>query len=203
MFTMENLHTEVLPDTEDDLTSPANESVDLLRFIVDLFETILLSVILFLAIDTMSARIRVDGYSMEPTLDDGQYVLVNKLSYWLGEPRHGDIVVFHFPRGPEEEYIKRVVGLPGEKIAIRNGEVTVNGYPLSESYIKASPAYVGEWVVPDDALFVLGDNRNNSSDSHNWGWVPMENVIGKAVFVYWPPQDWGALTQPIQVLAAP
>lgn len=196
---MENLHSEILPDPDEETSTRS----DTLRFIVDLFETIFLSVILFLAIDTMSARIRVDGYSMEPTLEDGEYVLVNKLSYWLGEPAYGDIVVFHFPRSPEQEYVKRVIGLPGDQVTIRSGEVLVNNVPLAENYIKAPPTYIGEWVVPDESLFVLGDNRNNSSDSHNWGWVPKENVIGKAVLIYWPPKSWSTIEKPWPALAAP
>lgn len=196
---MENFQSEVVPDAINE--NP--EEGGITSFLVDLFETILLSLILFLAINAVSARIRVDGFSMEPTLDSGEFVIVNKLAYWLGEPSHQDIVVFHFPRDPEQEYIKRIIGLPGDDIVIDGGVVTVNGEAIDEPFIKSPPAYVGTWKVPDDQLFVLGDNRNNSSDSHNWGWVPMENVVGKAVFIYWPPAEWGLVKSLTNALAGP
>ena len=143
-----------------------------------------------------TARIRVDGFTMEPALPSGSYVIVNKLSYLGEEPQRGDIIVFHFPGQPEEEYIKRVIGLPGDDVQISDGVVSINGVELDEPYIKAAPAYRGAWSVPPGALFVLGDNRNNSSDSHNWGWVLSENVVGKAVFVYWPQTLWGPIEGP-------
>jgi signal peptidase I len=128
---------------------------------------------------------------MEPTLVSGEYVIVSKLSYRFGTPQRGDIIVFHFPRDPKEEYIKRVIGLPGDEVQVRHGSVYVNGQRLDETYLKVSTNYNGTWNVPDNQLFVLGDNRNNSSDSHDWGTVPMDYVVGKAILVYWPPPDWG------------
>ncbi len=196
---MEHFHTEAFPDP----LEYDSEQGGFLRFVVDVFETLLLSLILFLVINAISARIRVDGMSMEPTLQTGEYVIVNKLSYRVDDPEHGDIVVFHFPRNPQDEYIKRVIGLPGDEVQIEQGTVLVNGIVLDEPYISSDPSYSGTWTVPADALFVLGDNRNNSSDSHSWGWVPMEFVIGKAVFVYWPPTNWGIIEQPTNALAAP
>lgn len=130
---------------------------------------------------------------MIPTLVSGEYVVVNRLSYRLGNPQRGDIIVFHFPRNPAEEYIKRVIGLPGDIIEVMNGSVYVNGQPLDERYLDVKMNYTGTWEVPADHLFVLGDNRNNSSDSHDWGTVPMDYVVGKAVLVYWPPPEWGLL----------
>ena len=197
--TLENFQSQAYPDPFE----PAEGKSGFARFIVDVFETIILSLVLFLAINAISARIRVDGYSMEPTLRSGEFVIVNKVAYKLGEPARGDIVVFRFPKNPEQEYIKRVIGLPGDEISVRNGMVYVNNIPLEEGYIKSPPAYVGNWTVPEDALFVLGDNRNNSSDSHNWGPVDMDLVIGKAVFVYWPPTEWGVIERPFDALAAP
>lgn len=166
----------------------------LLRFIADILETLVLSVVLFVGINYITARIRVDGSSMEPTLHNGQLILVNRLAYKLGEPERGDVIVFYFPRDPEQEYIKRLIGKPGDTVSIQNGQVLVNDLPLSEPYISASPMYQGEWVIPEGQYFVLGDNRNNSSDSHQWGMVPAEYVIGKAMAVYWPPSDWGMVT---------
>lgn len=164
-----------------------------MRFVVDVLETLVLSVVLFVSINLISARIRVDGASMEPTLVSGEYVIVNRLSYRLGNPRQGDIIVFHYPVNPQEEFIKRVIGLPGDQIEVKNGSVYVNGQILEENYLNARTNYLGTWTVPEGNLFVLGDNRNNSSDSHDWGTVPMEYVVGKAVLVYWPPPAWGLI----------
>ena len=157
---------------------------------------------------------------MLPTLDNGQYVLVSRLSYRLGDYHRGDIIVFRPPMYPEEtffrhlfglpslddnyeDYIKRIVGLPGETIRIENGVVIINDVPISESYIAASPGYDGEWTVPEGQLFVLGDNRNNSADSHQWGFLPEKNVLGKALVIYWPLADWMVLRSDQPVSAAP
>lgn len=160
------------------------------RFLVDLLETLLLSVALFLGINAVTARVMVDGFSMRPTLDNGEYVLVNKIAFRSSLPEYGDIIVFHFPIDPEQDFIKRVIGLPGDEISVHDGKVIVNGYSLTEPYIAAAPLYAGSWTVLDGQVFVLGDNRNNSSDSHSWGAVPMENVVGKALVIYWPPPNW-------------
>ena len=157
------------------------------RFTLDVLETVLLAAILFLTINTFSARVRVEGFSMVPTLQDGEFVLVNRLAYRIGQPQRGDIIVFHHPAEQQrEDLIKRVIGLPGDSVRIENGSVTVNGVQLKETYIAAEPSYAGEWTVPDQELFVLGDNRNNSSDSHQWGFVPYNDIVGKSVLIYWP-----------------
>lgn len=161
-----------------------------MRILVDILETLVLSVVLFVGVNLVSARIRVDGESMEPTLQTGEYVIINRLSYKFGSPQRGDIIVFHFPRDPREEYIKRVIGLPGDQVEVKNGTVYINGQALDESYLDVKTDYAGSWKVPEGQLFVLGDNRNNSSDSHDWGTVPMDYVVGKAILVYWPPPDW-------------
>lgn len=161
------------------------------RFFLDVLETLLLSAALFLAINALSARVRVDGFSMKPTLQDGEFVLVNRLAYRFGQPQRGDIIVFHFPIDPaSQDLIKRVIGLPGDIITVRGGEVLINGQPLREPYIAAAPLYTGEWQVPPDQLFVLGDNRNDSSDSHSWGMLPYKEIVGKAIFIYWPFPEW-------------
>jgi signal peptidase I len=160
------------------------------RFLLDLTETVLLAVILFLGINAVSARVRVDGTSMQPTLQDGEYVLVNKLAYRFGTLERGDIIVFRFPMDPQQDLIKRVIGMPGDQVSIGGGQVSVNGNILDEPYIAAAPVYSGAWNIPEGYLFVLGDNRNDSSDSHSWGLVPMGNVIGKAILIYWPPVEW-------------
>jgi signal peptidase I len=172
------------------------------RFLLDVLETLVLSAVLFLGINAVSARIRVDGNSMEPTLQNGEFVIVNKLAYKLGSPKIGDVVVFHYPRDPSQEYIKRIIGLPGDHVNIMNGLVYLNDEILPEPYIAAPARNKFETNVPEDSLFVLGDNRNNSSDSRSWGPLPTEYVIGKALFIYWPPNEWGAIEYSTVVSAA-
>lgn len=162
----------------------------LASFLRDTAETLLLAVLMFVVINGITARIRVEGISMEPTLESGSYVLVNRLAYRLGTPSRGDVIVFRFPRDPDQEYIKRIIGLPGDLVEVSGGEVRVNGERLEEPYIGQPADYESALRVPRQQLFVLGDNRNNSSDSHQWGPVPLENVVGKAVLVYWPPEEW-------------
>ncbi len=178
------------PQSQPEPQVPAQEKLDLKRFVIDLFETVGLALILFLVINTVSARVRVDGFSMLPTLHDGEFVLVNRLAYQTGTPTRGDIIVFRSVNTPDLDLIKRVIGLPGDKVLIQGGRVIVNGQTLNEPYINAAPNYGGEWQVPEGYLFVLGDNRNDSSDSHSWGYLPMEKVVGKAVIIYWPPPFW-------------
>ncbi len=173
---------------------PGVEKTNWRQFLFDLIETLILAVVLYLGINAISARVRVDGYSMVPTLQDGEYVLVSKLAYRLGEPQHGDIIVFKYPGEPQQDLIKRIIGLPGDSVRVTGSVVYVNGQSLVEPYIAASPVYQGQWKVPEGYLFVLGDNRNDSSDSHSWGLLPIENVIGKALLIYWPPPDWKAIS---------
>jgi signal peptidase I len=186
---LENLEQEAQAE-EAQVAVPSEKKMNWGRFLLDIIETLALAGILFLGINAVSARVRVDGFSMIPTLEDGEFVLVSKVNYRFGNVERGDIIVFHFPLDPEQELIKRVIGLPGDKISVQNGAVSVNGQVLSEPYIAAAPAYSGDWIVPDGQLFVLGDNRNDSSDSHSWGYLPFEKVVGKAVVIYWPPPVW-------------
>lgn len=160
------------------------------RFALDILETIILAVVLYFGINAVSARVRVDGFSMNPTLQNGEYILVNRLAYKAGQPARGDIIVFSFPADEGQDLIKRVIGLPGEIVKIGDGTVIINGRVLHEPYIAQDPIYFGEWTVPEGYLFVLGDNRNDSRDSHQWGLLPVENVIGKSVLIYWPPAEW-------------
>jgi signal peptidase I len=103
---------------------------------------------------------------------------------------------------PQEDYIKRVIGIPGDEVIVRDGQVYVNGQRLEEDYIMAPPGYEDTWVVPENEVFVLGDNRNQSSDSHSWGFVPFENIVGRAMVVYWPLSEAKVLSQPVIVNAA-
>ncbi len=191
---METTQPEAQYQPEPAVEQPANWK----RFVLDILETLILAVVLYFGINAVSARVRVDGFSMRPTLQDGEYILVNKLAYKTGEPQRGDIVVFVFPINPQEDLIKRVIGLPGESVSIHNGQVTVNGVALTEPYIAGPPSYDGDWVVQEGQLFVLGDNRNDSRDSHQWGLLPIENVIGRAVLIYWPPEEWQVINHDLQ-----
>lgn len=173
--------------------APSGEMSEWKRFLLDLLETVGLALILFVIINSVSARVRVDGSSMLPTLHDGEFVLVNKLAYRMGTPTRGDIIVFRSTTEADLDLIKRIIGVPGDTITVARGHVSVNGERLTEAYINAAPNYDGEWHVPPGYLFVLGDNRNDSSDSHMWGYLPEKNVIGKALLIYWPPPEWAMI----------
>jgi signal peptidase I len=172
-----------------------------LTFLIETLQTIVLAVVLYFLIDSVVARVRVENISMEPTLMPNQFILVNKLSPKLNDINRGDIIVFHYPLDPREDYIKRVIGIPGDTIEVRGNRVYVNGNAINEPYIAAEPSYNDTWVVPASNLFVLGDNRNQSSDSHVWGFVPWANIVGKALVVYWPLDQLKTLSQPIVVSA--
>ena len=182
-------------------TSPASGS-RLARLLSEVLQTLVVATIIFLAVNLVTARIRVEGSSMEPSLHDGELVVVNRLAYRWGGPARGDIVVFRFPLDPDRRFIKRVIGLPGELVLIGDGQVSVDGVRLDEPYIAAAPRYNGEWEVQPGQVFVLGDNRNNSSDSQTWGPVPLEQLIGKAVLVYWPPPEAGLIPHTSQLVEA-
>jgi len=191
---------EHLPSIEPERSRPAEgEQVSLSRafggrsLLRETLETVLLTLIIFLVLNTATGRFQVRGSSMEPTLHDGQYLVIGKLIYWVHPPERGDIIVFEPPTNPSDDYIKRIVGLPGEQIEIQGGAVWVDGVVLEEPYTIPG-TYSGAWNLGNGEYFVLGDNRNNSSDSHNWGVLPEENVVGKAWLCYWPPEKWGLVT---------
>lgn len=174
----------------------------LARFIGEVLQTLVVAAVIFLGVNLVTVRIRVEGSSMEPTLHDAELVVVNRLAYRWSEVERGDIVVFRFPLEPNRRFIKRIVGLPGEVVAIHNGQVFIDGDPLDEPYIAAPPRYIGEWEIQPGQVFVLGDNRNNSSDSQTWGPVPLSQLIGKAVLVYWPPPEMGLIPHTADLVQA-
>lgn len=199
---MEYFFTESYPDPQPDPGS--NNAARMKRFVFDMIQTLLLSALLFFAINTVTARIRVESISMQPTLYEGDFVLVNRVVYKLGQPGRGDVIIFRQPRNPDAEpYIKRIIGLPGEVLSIAKGQVYINGEPLREPYLKSTTGYDGSWRVPEGSLFVMGDNRFYSSDSREWGMVPYENIIGKAEIVYLPPTHWQVLNPSIAAAAEP
>jgi signal peptidase I len=141
----------------------------------------------------------IDGESMEPTLQNREFALINKVAYLFQPPARGDIIVFHYPLNPQQIYIKRIIAIPGDIISVFNETVIVNGVTLHESYINKNDTLnpyppIIRYIVGPNEYFVMGDNRGDSSDSRDWGFVPRQNIIGKAEFIYWPinAQNFGA-----------
>jgi signal peptidase I len=213
-----------VPDTEAEAETRVNVGAEITKkgggLAWELLQTIVLTLAIFLGVRSVVQNFRVEGASMEPTLETAQYLLISKASYFhiegtpldrflpttrqgstdylFGGPQRGDVVVFKAPTQPDKDFIKRIIGLPGDTILIKNGVVYVNGAALDEAYIHYPATYTYPFdgqpkQIPDANYFVLGDNRPNSSDSH-LGWVvPVDNLIGKAWISYWPPTDWGIM----------
>ncbi|HEY8464894.1 MAG TPA: signal peptidase I [Bacillota bacterium] len=158
----------------------------------DIIEVVVPAVVLFLIIHTFFLEARyVPSPSMVPTIEVQDRFLSNKTAYWFKKPQRYDIIIFSPPAelGSKEDFVKRVIGLPGETIRVHNGVVYINDRPLSEPYITPDRAPVAEFdpfVIPEGNLFVMGDNRNNSQDSRYWGPLPIENIKGKAWWRFWP-----------------
>lgn len=152
--------------------------------------SVALALLLFFGVQTIIESRVVEGSSMEVGLHDGQRLIVVKAAYWFGEPQRGDVVIFTHPIDPERTLVKRVIGLPGEWIEIKNSIVYVNGSPLDEPYVKGATSAFSRMQIPDNYCFVMGDNRQASSDSRSWGPLPEENIIGRAWLLYWPLEDW-------------
>lgn len=183
-----------------------------LEGIAEALEVVALALIMFVAVRTVAQNFIVDGGSMEPNFHNGELVIVNKLAFrqfnlaWLpftdntdwepfGSPSPGDVVVFEFPQDPQRDFIKRVVAVPGQTVEVRDGRVYVDGQAVQEPYLSEPPYYsYGPAMVPSGQLFVLGDNRNNSYDSHSWGMLPEERLIGRAEFRYWPLSEAGRIS---------
>jgi signal peptidase I len=199
---LEELLDSNYPDTspDQDKTQPIRHRPVWLSFFWEVLQTLIMAVVLYFLIDTVVGRVRVENISMQPTLHEGQFILVNKLAYRLGNFERGDIVIFH--HNATDDYIKRVIGLPGDTVEVKANHVYINGEMLNEEYIAAPPQYNGTWNVPEGQIFALGDNRNQSSDSHSWGYVPIKAVVGKALVIYWPLQELRILNQVPTVAAA-
>jgi signal peptidase I len=169
----------------------------------EIVETIALTLIIFLVIHFTIQSYRVDGTSMVPGLQNNQYVMVNKIAYLFHQPERGDVIVFHYPRNTSEDFIKRVIGLPGDTVTTSGTSVWVDGVKLNEPYISQPSNPSGQtWVVPKGDYFVLGDNRPVSFDSRFWGFVPQYDLVGKAVLVYWPINAWKLINMYPNVYAA-
>jgi signal peptidase I len=156
--------------------------------------TILIAVVVFICLRLTVQSYTVVMSSMEPNFYEGDCIMVNKVSYHSSGPQRGDVIVFDPPFDSPHPFIKRVIGLPGETVEINAGKVFIDGIPIEEEYIMASPTYTMPTTeIPENEYFVLGDNRNGSNDSHNGWMVPRDNIIGKAWFRYWPLSKWGVV----------
>jgi signal peptidase I len=186
-----DVQTAVIEAAGDVIPCPPVKSRSFLR---DIRDTVLMVLVIYTLVNLLAPRYIVEGASMQPSFETGEWIIVNRLSYLVGEPQRGDVVILDYPE-PQEDLIKRLIGLPGETIEIHDGTVFVNGQALTEPYIKAPPRYRDEITLGPDEYYVLGDNRNNSRDSHAFGVVEASHFIGKAWMIYWPPEDWGVVPQ--------
>ncbi|MEK7777811.1 MAG: signal peptidase I [Chloroflexota bacterium] len=183
----------------------------MLRAFRETLQTVLLALLLFAALQGSVQNYRVEGSSMEPTIESNEYLLVNKLVYYridkvrlaryfpfidaksgdvvylFHPPERGDIVVFHYPQDPSRDFVKRVIGVPGDTVAINNGRVYVNGLPQDEQYVSnLARSSMDRITLAAEQYFVLGDNRSHSNDSKDWGTVPLNNMVGSGWITYWP-----------------
>ncbi|MEM4270854.1 MAG: signal peptidase I [Candidatus Pacearchaeota archaeon] len=175
-------------------------------FLIDIVQTLLLAAAVFLVVYVFLFRpFQVNGDSMFPNFRDKEYILTNIIVLSFEEPKRGEVVVFKAPPDPEKDYIKRIIGIPGDKISIQKGQVYLNDQKLDESsYLKSDVLTFGgsflkegnQITVPPDMYFVMGDNRSFSSDSREWGFVPKKSIIGKSFFVYWPINKMGLVKNP-------
>lgn len=174
-------------------------------FIVDLLQVVVFSLSIFLFIYLLVLQPhKIKGASMLPNFEDGEYLLTDKVTYRLSTPQRGDVIVFKAPPKYEDEFIKRILGVPGDMVAIKEKEVFINGIKLEEQYIPDDfatfPGKIfteGKTVeVPQGSYFVLGDNREHSLDSRNFGFVPREKISGRAWIIYWPPNRAGSIKEP-------
>ena len=181
-------------------------------FFFDLVETVVMAMAIFVIIYLFLFQPhQVKGNSMYPNFHDGEYILTDKISYRLRQPKRGEVIIFHAPHNEEYDYIKRIIGLPGDKVKIEQDRIFVNNQILNEKYLPANyDVHPGSFLklgqtitVPEGYYFVLGDNRNHSSDSREWGFVPKGNIVGKAWFCYWPTSLFGIIPEVDYQLASP
>jgi signal peptidase I len=187
-----NQNPEPDPEHAEKARSAAGATLSWFR---DLFLSVLIAIVVILF---LYQPVKVEGTSMMPSLQNDERIFINKFVYRFGisDIGRGDTVVFLYPGDPTKSYIKRVIGIPGDTIEIDNGKVIVNKKPIAEPYVaedNRDQITMALKTVPTDQYFVLGDHRSSSNDSRSWGWVPRQNIYGKAVFVYWPLEDLGAV----------
>jgi len=178
----------------------------ILEFVMDILETVVFIGSLFIVVYLFVMQPnQVKGASMDPTFNTGDYIFTSKVTYKFRGYNRGDVVVFKSPKNPDIEYIKRIIGLPGDKVMVKDSEVFVNGIKLAENYIAAKTnlwengfSKNGETItVPDGELFVMGDNRPRSSDSREFGPVPEDSIIGQVFYRYFPSTKMGSIDNPL------
>ncbi len=190
--------TELTPVAETVAVDNPNEPSMTWMLLRELIETVVLSLIIFLLIRQVFQNYRIESHSMEPNFYEGQFILVNKLSYKIGSPARGEVMVFHNPNNTSEDYIKRVIALPGDTVEIHDDKVYINNQVLDEPFAKNAyrPGTVfGPEVIPANHIFVMGDNRGNSQDSRVIGPIDETLLVGKAWLRLWPMPKFGLITQ--------
>ena len=173
-----------------------------INFVFDFLETIVVALSVFVVIYLFIVQPHeVKGSSMEPTFQNNEYIITDKISYRFGKPNRGDVVIFKAPVNPDVDYIKRIIGLPGETVMVQSGRIYIDGKMLNEPYLEdLTPIFPGGFIkegvvvsIPENHYFVMGDNRPHSSDSREFGPIEKKLIIGKAVFRYWPINDLGLI----------
>jgi signal peptidase I len=187
------IETAAPPQSAEDhlrLTSPGIRLAQIQEELVAWVKTILSAAVYAILIVTFGFQVaRVEGQSMAPTLEDQDRLIVNKLVYRIGTPRRGDIVMLYYPINPDKSFVKRVIAEERDTVRIIEGRVYVNDVPMQDDYVPAEFRSHDDWgpqVIPDGYYFVMGDHRNNSSDSRHWGMVPKKYIIGKVQLRWWP-----------------
>lgn len=199
------------PTTPPAQEAPVSTAASVGRGLWELVQILVLALLMVMVIRNFIHNYRIDGISMEPNFHNGQFLIVNRFAYCPGihleipvvnkslfdktwcvrAPNRGDVVIFRYPRDPSRDFIKRVIGLPGETVEIIAGQVYVNGQLVPEPFGPNPGSYnAPPLTVGADEVYVMGDNRNNSSDSHLWGPLKLNLIIGKALVSYWPPKYW-------------
>lgn len=178
---MQNIETPNAP-----LAPQQNRNKKVLRVLIEFGQYLLIGLLFYAAGDALIGRARVGKQSMEPTFYAGDVLVVNRLAYRFGQPKRGEVITFHYPLDTSVDYIKRVIGLPGDRVEIKEQKLFINAVEIQEPYVVYPSASEGVWDVPAESLFVMGDNREVSADSRSWGFVPLQDVIGKVVAQYWP-----------------
>jgi len=162
-----------------------------MKFFRDIIAPILVGLAFLALFQVTVGSFKVYGSSMLPGIEQGDYILVSKATYFFNKPQRGNIIVFHSPQDPNTDLIKRIIAVPGDTVEIKDNTVFVNDTALVEPYTMEPPHYLMlPEEIPTGHYFVLGDNRNNSSDSHRGWTLPRENIVGKAWITYWPPYRW-------------
>lgn len=191
---------EIIALMEPDFSQPEQPKPTLSSHVIDFIQTL----VVFAAITTViylfiAQPHKVSGYSMFPNYHDGDYIITDKISYKLGQPKRGEIVVFKNPRDDSQDFIKRIIGLPGEKVKLLSNHIYINSQPLNEPYLGQEIITEGQLFLKDgdevtvepNHYFVLGDNRPRSSDSREWGAIETKAIIGKVFLRYWPKESIG------------